>query len=189
MSDMEVKNSTPEPLTGDDAMIDAMPIILYLPYTPDLRPVDGNENPTDREELGALMRLAMHMPWDADGNPATLKGSHDTWTAAFEASNLKRDITANISKKDCASSTNQDLIVIDQVPVIKMADPKLWEKYFNNERWCWHCGETKEQSFKCGKCNKARYCSRQCQKDAWWHHKRDVMNSGCNDLIDPNRME
>jgi len=170
------------------------PVILYIPFAPNLSVTQlGNDvdasiivTPTDEEELGALMRLVMHMDWGVEGNPANLKGKYSTWTEAFHHSGLNINIPTNFTKDDFPNfNNNSDVLVINLVSVIKLADSNLWMKYFNNNIWCWHCGKINNNiALYCGNCKKARYCSKKCQKAAWWHHKRDTMENGCNDIPD-----
>jgi hypothetical protein len=48
---------------------------------------------------------------------------------------------------------------------LELAKIQVGDKFKNN---CYHCGTVNEKALKkCGKCARARYCSRECQVEDW----------------------
>jgi hypothetical protein len=66
--------------------------------------------------------------------------------------------------------------------VFKDADGPLWERVFGGAGHCHHCrarharpsasGGEPAPLLRCATCKVAQYCSAECQKAAYWHHKR-----------------
>jgi hypothetical protein len=63
---------------------------------------------------------------------------------------------------------------------VRDADPALWEAFFGSG-FCHHCGGkgTATRPLKrCAGCQRVRYCSKECQAAAFWHHRRAVPMDG-----------
>lgn len=74
-------------------------------------------------------------------------------------------------KKRRWKETKQDLITINWISAIELSAPSIAQEYgFSLQSVCWGCGEQRELRA-CSRCHRARYCSKDCQKEAWWVHK------------------
>lgn len=71
--------------------------------------------------------------------------------------------------------------------VLQKADPALHRRCFPTGIYCEHCGAAKAKEdggeIQLCACRRAAYCSKACQKAAYWHHKRavgmDGAHAGC----------
>jgi hypothetical protein len=135
------------------------------------------------EELGELncaASLLMCKRFDADliGHH---KGSHITWRAAYEEwkkSRVVRKKTSALYKTEWESIQKPDIVTVSWVHMISFIDPALAaiSGFPNGMRdICWNCGRTDLPLKKCVGCKIAKYCSSECQKQAWWHHKNTTM--------------
>jgi hypothetical protein len=149
------------------------------------------------EELHALVSLAITKPFREPKKD--LLGSHSSWMAAYkefvtslehkvadddEFARYKLEEMKKSQKSNCATfkmefkeelrTKNVFLVTIDWPGLVLMADPELAKRYGLEGGLldcCWNCGTTKQKLAHCSRCQKARYCSPACQRDAWWHHK------------------
>lgn len=77
---------------------------------------------------------------------------------------------------------NLEIVSLDWPSLCVLADPEMMAAAGMGEGMkscCWHCGKRPEEGeclLKCGKCEKASYCSKECQVSSWWHHKRTKKN-------------
>lgn len=75
-----------------------------------------------------------------------------------------------------------EIVSLDWPSLCAMADPELMQAA-GMERGikscCYNCGKRPGPDanlLTCSKCEKATYCSRDCQVASWWHHKRTKKN-------------
>ena len=78
-----------------------------------------------------------------------------------------------------------NIVSLDWPSLCAMADPELMEAAgmaAGMKSCCWNCGRRPDKGpdsnpiLTCSKCEKALYCSRDCQVASWWHHKRTKKN-------------
>jgi hypothetical protein len=150
-----------------------------------------------QEELRALVSLAVSKPFREPRKD--LLGDFPTWNAAFvsyiqelrskmedgdgfaqhKLAELKKyhSSTAESYKqefKQSLNSWNVYIVTIDWPGLVLMADSELAKKHGLEQGLldcCWNCGKTRVKLAHCSRCQKARYCSAACQRDAWFHHK------------------
>jgi hypothetical protein len=78
---------------------------------------------------------------------------------------------------------NLDIVSLDWPSLCALADPELMARAGmagGMRACCWTCGGRAGPDtpplLTCSKCEKATYCSRDCQVASWWHHKRTKKN-------------
>ena len=171
-------------------------VVVIVPELPALSQEEAApgavpDPPTDAQELGALARLLLFRPWGdgQGGGPEGLKGESPTWTAALTAAaipthQMHADGSAEMKERYLASrraeGVERDVTEIEWVPLVRVADPALWERNYGRG-YCFHCGQQagpERPLMRCGACRKVSYCSKECQKAAYWHHKRALDMTG-----------
>jgi len=97
-------------------------------------------------------------------------------TAIHEIKRATSSTYKAIWKSKIKQNQGVDMITHSWIAVSISIDPVLFASIgLKNgmDEVCWNCGKMSAcvELFRCARCHKARYCSVECQKDAWWHHK------------------
>lgn len=87
-----------------------------------------------------------------------------------------------IEFKEANNEENLKIVTMSWPDTCMMTDSTLLQEYgFESaetvygvqcKNYCWNCGKRNCKLLACGKCQKALYCSKECQASSYWHHKR-----------------
>lgn len=155
----------------------------------------GGARPTGLEEVAALSRLLLAVPWGGRGNPVPpfkqLRGEATTWSEAYEAryasephfrEQLDR-VLADDRGMDTPAAAGIDVAGIQWVGFVSMIDPELLAATFGSRTpvLCWRCAAqvSPPLSRTCSKCKRATFCSHECEEAASWWHTRAEGGCGC----------
>jgi hypothetical protein len=149
-------------------------------------PPGGSSCPS--AELLALGQLALLQPWGA-GRPGTsmqqLRGQATSWCSALAALGpafqlkCEKQVAMGCGLAHQAQKSKGlalPLVLLNWVETAHSIDPQLVEQVYGpSRRFCWHCGAAgspAEPLLQCSGCKQASFCSKECQRQAWWWHKR-----------------
>ena len=134
----------------------------------------------DSNDLAALARLVMFVPHR--GRPEELRFGEGTWSKSLPAAQLAGKYkegqegsfikAKNILKAEFAANPTCDIVELNWLDMARLFDPHLCTRtgYGAGARYCGNCGAT-HATKKCSLCRTVYYCSVDCQKCSWWHHK------------------
>jgi hypothetical protein len=154
------------------------------------------EIPNEDEELKCFVLVLLHVP---HRKVSDLRLDRKTWKEAFDFHMKTNEDLRNHASPNGLFSMSlsfkkevwQERSKLEpDVPIVTMCwvqelfhyDPGLalqrgYGKGLDDGTFCWKCGKLSTELQMCSKCKRARYCSRECQSETWWEHKR-TLSSG-----------
>ena len=167
-------------------------VTVLCPELPPYPNIDA-ESPSDADEAAALAYLCV---FQANASEKGMRAKHASWTAALRAAALSPALWADCTSAQRKAEWESDkqsvgerwVREIDWSNVFKDADAALYARVFGGDgAFCAHCRARSTSGggalLRCTTCRAVVYCSVECQKHAYWHHRRarnyDGQHVGC----------
>jgi len=182
-------------------------LIVYVPDLPALTRealfASGSTLDDDaanaKRELACLARAAVLIATDGKSKSDVFKPEDKSWAdvlrrAVGEASeaqgsggggelaeSLRVAPAALTESKSAAAKADASLAVeaVDWVERAMRMDEDLVRRIGLDQPRCAKCGVTDVPLSRCSRCKTTQYCSVECQRAAWWYHKRARGALGC----------